>query len=278
MATYVIGDVQGCMRSLEALLGAIGFREETDRLWFVGDLVNRGPDSLAVLRYCYDRQDHIQTVLGNHDLHLLACWLGVREPRSNDTLDDVLSAPDRDELLHWLVAQPLTHAESGVLMVHAGVHPAWSLDDVLQRSAQAGALLQETHEQSRAFRVLFERDATIVKEYPDTLVRLKETVDVLTRMRMLDEHMRLDFQFAGEPKDAPMHLKPWFVFPSELAENIRVVFGHWSALGVYRSGRWVGLDSGCVWGGQLSAYCIEDNRFVQVDSELKGRVHTGREG
>jgi bis(5'-nucleosyl)-tetraphosphatase (symmetrical) len=269
MATYAIGDVQGCYATLQRLVARIKLRS-TDRLWFVGDLVNRGPASLEVLRFVRGMGDRAVAVLGNHDLHLLGLAEGVADTRPRDTLDIVLSAPDRRDLIDWLRHRPLIHVEGGHVLVHAGIPPQWTIADAVKNAAEVEAQLQGPHL----------RDALVAIEqkgpsrWDDSLnarQRLQFTVAALTRLRTCkaDGHMSLGFK--GAPSDAPPGCQPWFQVETRRSKSAVVIFGHWAALG-HNVGRYhVCLDTGCVWGHHLTAMRLEDGTIFQEPAvEVRG--------
>jgi bis(5'-nucleosyl)-tetraphosphatase (symmetrical) len=262
MARWAIGDVQGCSDELELLLETIGFAAERDRLWFVGDLVNRGPRSLAVLRLAHRLDASLVCVLGNHDLHLLAVALAGAPLRKNDTLTEILSAPDRSRLLEWLLHRPLAHYESGDLLVHAGVVPQWS-------TALTLALAQELQQALHTEPV--ELLAHMYGNRPDRwrptlrgIARLRFAINVLTRMRFCSPDGRIDLKHKGKPESVGKRWMPWFQAPDRASQDARIVFGHWSALGFYRTAGLLGLDTGCVWGGALTAYNLDDPQAEPV--------------
>jgi bis(5'-nucleosyl)-tetraphosphatase (symmetrical) len=261
MATYAIGDVQGCFDELQALLAAIGFDPARDRLWFVGDLVNRGPKSLEVLRFVRSLGERAVAVLGNHDLHLLAQHEGVERPRADDTFADVLGAPDAAELVAWLRARPLMHAEGDWAMVHAGILPGWSV-------AKALALAREVERAlvSAGYRdFLAHLYGSLPARWSDALEgwdRLRVIVNAMTRMRFCTPEGEIDLEATGT--EAPPGFRPWFELRP--AGEPVLVFGHWSSLGLRLSARHCALDSGCVWGGALTALRLEDRWVVQVPS------------
>ena len=257
MYTYVIGDIHGCYLTLQHLLEIIRYDPEEDRLWLVGDLVNRGPRSLEVLRWARDLGDGATVVLGNHDLHLLARAYGVRKRKRRDTFEDVLDAPDREELLDWLRARPLVHHEADHILVHAGVHPSWTLDELLAQAAAVQAALGADNLRD------FLRAAH--REIPDRWEAVRgtkrETVyaaRVLADMRVGTPTGRVLFSFDERPDNAPPGYHPWFAIPGRRLEGKTVLFGHWAALGLHVSEGVVALEAGCVWGGQLAAYRLED--------------------
>ena len=262
MATYAIGDVQGCMSELEALLGACDFDPRQDRLWFVGDLVNRGPASLQVLRFVSGLADRAVTVLGNHDLHLLSVAEGFAKPRKDDTLEAVLCAPDRDELLAWLRSRPLMHVEDDLVLVHAGLLPCWSV-------ARARALAGEVEAALRgpAYREFLARlYGGEPSGWDDALAgadRLRVIVNAMTRMRFCSEAGDMEFNSKAGQQSAPAGYRAWFDVPGRSSAGSTVVCGHWSALGLRMEPGLLALDTGCVWGGSLSAVRLEDRRLFQ---------------
>jgi bis(5'-nucleosyl)-tetraphosphatase (symmetrical) len=263
MATYAIGDVQGCVDPLRRLLDAFGFDRERDRLWFVGDLVNRGPDSLATLRLVKDLGESAMTVLGNHDFHLLAVAAGTANRHRSDTLDAVLAAPDREDLLTWLRQRPVLHVQGKWAMVHAGLLPQWTI-------AQAQTLACEVEAALRGERW---RDflATLYGNAPDSWSerlrgadRLRVIVNAMARMRFCTADGTIEFHTKGETAKAPPGFFPWFDAPGRAIREHTVICGHWSTLGLTLRPDLLALDSGCVWGGSLSAVRLEDRMLFQV--------------
>jgi bis(5'-nucleosyl)-tetraphosphatase (symmetrical) len=255
VSRYAIGDVQGCCDELRALLSRIGFAADRDRLWFVGDLVNRGPQSLATLRFVRALGDNAVVVLGNHDLHLLAIACGCHAARRSDTLDEILRAPDRDALLEWLATRSLAHSEAGDLLVHAGVVPQWTMETTLELAREVEFALRNDP------RHLFEH---MYGDEPDRWSpelggpdRLRFAINVLTRMRVCTNEGRINLRLKGKPPAAASGWLPWFDVESRRTRGNRIVFGHWSALGLVVRENVVGLDSGCVWGGSLTAFDLE---------------------
>jgi len=255
MAIYAIGDVQGCARTLEHLLGRLPL-EDGDRLWFAGDLVNRGPRSLEALRRVHALAGRADVVLGNHDLHLLAVAAGRRERRARDTLDDVLAAPDRDELLAWLAGRPLLVEDAGHLLVHAGLHPDWTLEEARAAARAVETALRE--EPGAVFDALAVRAPAHPCEAADARERLAAALAVLTRIRYVDPRGRLALDEKGPPERCPDHLTPWFAALGRRRIGRTVVFAHWAALGLHLQDDAIGLDTGCVWGGSLSAVRLHD--------------------
>jgi bis(5'-nucleosyl)-tetraphosphatase (symmetrical) len=252
---YAIGDIQGCDRELRALLGRLKFSADRDRLWFVGDLVNRGPGSLATLRLVRALADNAIVVLGNHDLHLLALAHGARRPRGSDTLTEVLAAPDRGPLLEWLITRPLAHAEDGDLLVHAGVVPQWTAALTLSLAAEVGeALRRDAH---GLFAHMYGNQPDRWDERLAGKERLRFVINVLTRLRLCTADGRIDTSLKGRPPASPSPLRPWFEHARRATRDVRVIFGHWSALGLVQRAGVVGLDTGCVWGGALTALDLD---------------------
>ncbi|MES2298904.1 MAG: symmetrical bis(5'-nucleosyl)-tetraphosphatase [Pseudomonadota bacterium] len=269
MKTYAIGDLQGCAQEAQRLLAAIEAAAPGARIIFVGDLINRGPDSLGALRAVAALQQasggRVEALLGNHDLHFLAVACGAQSLSRSDTLADILAAPDRESLVAWLRARPLALFEDGHLLVHAGVLPQWS-------SAQALSLAHEVEGVLRGAQwvdFLTHMYGNKPDRWDEGLVgteRLRCIVNAMTRMRLCHPDGRMDFkekESAGAPPGSG--LLPWFDLPGRRSANDKVVFGHWSALGLLLRADVVGIDSGCVWGGKLSAVCLQDHTLLQVD-------------
>ncbi|MBM3203030.1 symmetrical bis(5'-nucleosyl)-tetraphosphatase [Candidatus Woesearchaeota archaeon] len=257
MTLYAIGDVQGCLDELERLLDQLAFDPDKDRLWFTGDLVNRGPRSLETLRRVRGLGEAAITVLGNHDLHLLAVACGVRQLKARDTLMPVLQAPDRDELLDWLRTRPLAHRAGNHLMVHAGLTPQWTVDQVLERAAEAESWLRGAH-YPELFKHLYGDTPEQWSERLEGWPRLRFIVSCLTRIRYCDRQARLDFKCKRSPGQQPAHLIPWFELEDRKTRPLEIIFGHWATLGAWRGQGVTCLDSGCLWGGSLSALNLDD--------------------
>ena len=271
MATYAVGDIQGCYASFLQLLEETGFNPARDRLWLVGDLINRGPNSLEVLRWMVRHEACVTTVLGNHDLHALAVAEGFVEANRNDTLDPLLTAPDRESLLGWLRRQPLAHAEGDYLMVHAGVLPQWSAQDTVALASEVEQVLR-----GEDYRFFLSR---MYGNEPDRWLpdlrgmgRLRVITNALTRLRVCTPEGRMEFRFKGELKDIPAGVLPWFDVPARHSADVTVIFGHWSALGLQLRDNLVALDTGCLWGGQLSAMRLEDRQLFQVPCAPQDQV------
>jgi bis(5'-nucleosyl)-tetraphosphatase (symmetrical) len=255
---YAIGDVQGCRDELRALLARLKFSADRDQLWFVGDLVNRGPNSLATLRLVHGLRDNSVVVLGNHDLHLLAVAAGVRRRRRSDTLDEVLAASDRDALLGWLGSSPLAHAQGKDLMVHAGVLPQWTVKLTLSLAAEVEAALQ--HDPHTLLEQMYGNEPVRWDPRLAGMERLRFVINVLTRMRVCTADGHVDTSVKGGVPASPSPLRAWFEHPHRASGEARIIFGHWSALGLVQRAGVVGLDTGCVWGGALTALDLDSDR------------------
>ena len=263
MTRYAIGDVQGCNEELQTLLTRLRFSSDRDQIFFVGDLVNRGPESLEVLRFVHSLGENAVVVLGNHDLHLLAVAHGIRRNRKSDTLDDVLAAPDRDRLLEWLITRPLAHAQVNSegrtdLLVHAGLVPQWTPELTLELARQVQSALRD--DPARLFNHMYgDEPDRWSNDLPET-DKLRFTINVLTRLRICTADGRVNLKAKGKAPPADSPYQPWFDIANRNSRDARIIFGHWSALGfVHRNGV-VGLDSGCVWGGALTAFDLDTER------------------
>lgn len=267
MATYAVGDIQGCLQPLQCLLEQVQFQPGRDRLWLCGDLVNRGPDSLGTLRFLYDMRDSVISVLGNHDLHLLAvAWKGDRL-KNKDTLQEILDAPDRDQLLEWMRHFPLMHydAELGFAMSHAGVPPVWTLEQALALSREVETVLQGP----RLGRYLKHLYGNQPDRWDDALEgpeRWRLITNYFTRMRFCSADGRLELKCKLGPDQAPEGFAPWFHHPSPTLRATKLIFGHWASLqGQSNRKNLFALDTGCVWGGSLTMLHLEEERFFHCD-------------
>lgn len=265
MSTYAIGDIQGCYEEFATLLDRIDFRSDRDRLWLVGDLINRGPDNVSVVRRVMKMGEAAVTVLGNHDLHFLAIHRGGHSPNRSDTIEDLLAWKKVDEVSDWLRHQPMLHrdAELGYLMSHAGIPHLWSPD-------KAAGLAKEVEEVMRGsqcerfFREMYGNEPNLWRDDWEGMLRWRVITNYLTRMRLIDERGALNFSHKGTLEDAPDGLMPWFdLQPPNLATKI--VFGHWAAIDG-RTGRddIIALDTGCVWGRSLTAVRLDDGVFFST--------------
>ena len=264
MATYAIGDIQGCFASFSRLLEQCRFDSEKDRLWLVGDLVNRGPRSLETLRFVRDLGTAAVTVLGNHDLSLLLAAEGFGKRGKGDTFDDILEAPDCDELLLWLRQQPLCHVEGNYCLVHAGLLPQWTTGQARALAGEVEAALVAPDWREFMANMWGSEPAA----WRDDLTgwpRLRVIVNAMTRMRFCTPEGVMDFHAKGEVEKAPAGFLPWFQVPGRRSADSVLVTGHWSALGLKILPNLLAIDSGCLWGGALTAVRLEDRAVFQVD-------------
>jgi len=272
MATLAIGDVQGCYDQLMRLLERAGFDERRDVLWFVGDLINRGPRSAQTLRFAKRLGERQATVLGNHDLTLLSVAAGIKKPHHGDTFDEILNAPDRDELVDWLRHQKMMHAEGGNAMVHAGLLPQWSIAQALALAREVEAALQGP-DHREFLRHMYGNEPA---RWRDDLVgydRLRVVVNAMARLRLVKPDGTMEFSHKTGLAGTPAGYLPWYDVPGRASRGTRVLFGHWAALGLLQRDDVVCLDSGCVWGRALSALRLEDGRLFQCDcGEMAGQA------
>lgn len=258
MSTYVVGDIQGCLKPLKCLLREVQFDTANDVLWSVGDAVNRGPHCLKTLRFIYKMRDSLVMVLGNHDLHLLALAAGARKPNRSDTLDEILKAPDREELLSWLLLRPLIHHEHGHTMVHAGIPPQWNIKYALKRSHEVETVLRSS-QSTEFFQSMYGDEPAVWSEDLEGMERLRVITNYLTRMRYCTAEGLLDLESKGAPPNrGKQKVAAWFSHPNRKAAQDKIIFGHWAAIeGKTDSPNAIAVDTGCVWGGALSLYCLE---------------------
>jgi bis(5'-nucleosyl)-tetraphosphatase (symmetrical) len=263
MATYAIGDIQGCFHSFQSLLKKIQFNPVSDKLCLVGDLINRGAGSLEVLRWMFEHQSSIVTVLGNHDLHTLVVAEGFVSAHRSDTIQALLDAPDVEELLTWLRHQPLLHFEHDHLIVHAGLLPQWT-------ATQAQSLAGEVHRVLRAdnYREFLKHMyGNQPAQWDDALTgwdRLRVITNAMTRLRICSQTGEMEFKFKGELVNRPDGYAPWFEISGRASTDTPIIFGHWSALGLHIANNVYALDTGCLWGGNLTALRLEDKTVFQV--------------
>ncbi|PXX49538.1 MULTISPECIES: symmetrical bis(5'-nucleosyl)-tetraphosphatase [Aquitalea] len=263
MATYAIGDIQGCFGPFQQLLRQIEFNPGKDTLWLTGDLVNRGPESLQVLRWVFQQQDRVQIVLGNHDLHLLAVSEGFGKLHRSDTVDDILNAADGKVLLDWLRCQPLMIAEQGYAMVHAGLLPEWSIDKALRLAEEVEDGLSGPYYRDFLSR-LYGNKPTRWADDLKGAERLRVIVNAMTRMRFITREGEVDLAYKGELDGAPANLIPWFEAKGRRSSHTPIICGHWSALGLHVTEDILSIDSGCLWGGSLTALRLEDRQTFSL--------------
>lgn len=260
MATYIVGDIQGCYDPLRRILDRVGFDPPNDKLWAVGDLVNRGPASLDVVRFVRSLGSSFWSVLGNHDLHLLAVAFETRKPRKKDTLEQLLRASDRDEIVDWLRRLPLAFYGENTLLVHAGVPPDWSLEQTLQRSGEVEGWLRG--EQIREYLSnMYGDQPDAFREQQDAITRARTITNVLTRLRFCSPDGRLDFDSKGGLESCPRGMRPWYAHEQRVLAGTPVAFGHWAMLyGRVETNNVFALDSACVWGHELTLMRSSDRK------------------
>ena len=273
MSTYVVGDIQGCLQPLKCLLRQVGFNPKKDVLWSVGDAVNRGPKCLKTLRFLYKMRDSLVLVLGNHDLHLLAVAAGARRPSSTDTLDKILQAPDREELLNWLIHQPLIHHEHGHTLVHAGIPPQWTVKAAIGYAREVERVLQSP-DCVEFLRTMYGNEPAVWSDDLTGMARLRVITNYLTRMRYCTKQGVLDLESKGTSPspDAPnldnQKVSAWFSHPKRKTAADPILFGHWASIeGHTDSPNAIGLDTGCVWDGALSLYTLETGAWTRCKCE-----------
>ncbi|MFP1678004.1 symmetrical bis(5'-nucleosyl)-tetraphosphatase [Alloalcanivorax sp. C16-2] len=268
MSTYAIGDLQGCLAPFDALLSRIGFNPDRDRLLLAGDLVNRGPDSLGTLRRVHELRDNVQVVLGNHDLHLLAVAHGHATVKNKDTLRPILDAADRDTLLGWLQRQPLLVEAPAfnAVMTHAGLPPLWTLEQARERAAEITRVLADPASAGIFFQEMYGNEPAGWRDDLSGAARWRVITNYFTRMRFVNRQGDLDLTTKGEADQPPAGFMPWFEHPDRLERGLMVLFGHWAALKGHTGVAGVeALDTGCVWGGTLTALRLDDGARFHCD-------------
>lgn len=264
MATYVIGDIHGCFDEFQALLRRIDFQVGRDALLLTGDLINRGPKSLETLRWVRRRESAVQCVLGNHDLHLVACALGVGRGDARDTIGEILTARDGPALVSWLRTRPLLIRAEDLCLVHAGLHPDWTFDEAGERAEEAEQILRGTGAAD-----LVRRDLADGASLGEAIDRARQSIALLTRLRACREGGVPDDRFTGPLREIPGPARAWFDWPSPRDPGVTVAFGHWAALGVVLRPNLIALDSGCVWRRCLSALRLGDRALFQEPSRTR---------
>jgi bis(5'-nucleosyl)-tetraphosphatase (symmetrical) len=263
MSTYAIGDLQGCFTAFQRLIDLIRFDPAQDKLWLVGDIVNRGPDSLSLLRHIKQAGDAMIMVLGNHDLHLLMVAAGIEKAHPSDTIQPILDAPDRDELLYWLRQQKLFHAQEQYAMVHAGLLPCWTVSQAEQLAHEAESALRQDNYQE-FFSQMYGNKPNYWQDEWTGYTRLRVIINAMTRMRICTVTGKMNFAFKGDLRSIPPGYVPWFNVPQRASQKKTIICGHWSALGLHITDNLIALDTGCVWGGQLTAIRLEDRKVFQL--------------
>ena len=261
MATYAVGDIQGCLEPLQRLLEQLNFNPATDQLWSVGDTINRGPDSLGTLRFLYNLGDAFRMVLGNHDLHLLAVYNGHRAPNRKDTLNEILNAPDADQLCGWLQQQPLLYQQGDWLMSHAGVPAIWTVEQAHGYATEVQQVLQSPQAQDY-FAAMYGNEPAGWDENLQGETRWRVITNYLTRMRFCDTAGNLNLTSKGPTDTAPDGFAPWFSYPVERPASLKLLFGHWASIqGHTGQQNIIALDTGCVWGGPLRILELETGQL-----------------
>jgi len=271
MTTYAIGDIQGCYHAFKALLERIKFNPSRDHLWLVGDLINRGSGSLEVLRWCYQNQQNIKLVLGNHDLHALAVVHQLKPAHKSDTLQAIIDAPDANELVTWLRRQPLMVNDDVYVMVHAGLLPQWTVGQALAYACEVERELQSDSYQDFLSK-MYGNQSNYWHDDIAGIERLRVVTNAMTRMRICTEQGEMEFNFKGTIQDIPAGYMPWFKAPARKSKESRIICGHWSALGLYQRDNIYALDTGCLWGGQLTTMCLETREITQVNYDVRDLV------
>jgi len=268
MATYAVGDIQGCYDALQQLLDTLDFDNTRDHLWLTGDLVNRGPNSLEVLRFIKDLGDHAIIVLGNHDLHLLAVANGHLKYKKNETFHDVLNAPDRDELLDWLRHRPLAHHDGslGYTLIHAGLPPQWDLNTTMSCAREVESELRGPHYRDY-LESMYGNEPDCWSDSLSGQDRLRFITNCFTRLRFCDADGNLALEEKAAPGSQPAPFVPWFEVVDRASRNMRIIFGHWSTLGLHMGNGVVCLDTGCLWGNQLTAMRLDVGDVVGRDEK-----------
>jgi len=265
MAIYAIGDIQGCYNEFRRLLDVVAFDPAKDQLWLAGDLVNRGPHSLETLRFVRALGDSALTVLGNHDLHLIATVVSLAKSGKKDTLGPILRAHDCEELIDWLRKQRLFHTDDNFCMLHAGLPPQWDLEQTQAMAREAEEVIGGDDYQS-FFRSMYGNKPVLWRDDLSKTERLRFAVNCFTRLRYCTLDGELDFHHKGPPGTQGANLLPWFAIPERKTAHLRIIFGHWSTLGFYQGHNVFGIDTGCLWGGQLTALMLEPNpRRISID-------------
>jgi len=264
LATYAVGDIQGCYADLRAALKSINFSPTKDTLWCVGDLINRGPQSLEVMQFILDLGEHARIVLGNHELHALCLYYGAQSYRKGDTLDALLNHTEAEQIIQWLLKQPLLYQDEAfnTCMVHAGILPGWSITQAKEYAREVESALQGPHCQAW-LNAMYGNQPALWANSLEGFDRLRTITNIFTRMRYCYVNGKLELDFKGPLTDAPADLIPWFSLPNA-QYNMTVLFGHWASLGAQTSRTdIIGLDSGCVWGGKLTLVELQADGQVQ---------------
>ncbi|MCL4119696.1 UNVERIFIED_CONTAM: hypothetical protein GTU68_034055 [Idotea baltica] len=263
MSNYAVGDIQGCLEPLKKLLDKVSFDPGKDKLWSVGDVVNRGPHSLETLRFCYNLGNRFRMVLGNHDLHLIATAKGFRKPSRNDTLDKILKAPDRDELLDWLQQQPLMIEAKDHVLVHAGIPPQWSLKKAKKLANEMSDVLHCDDKSTEFFKVMYGNEPDVWEKNLSSPLRWRLITNYFTRMRFCSDKGHLELTCKNLPEKPPKGFSPWFEHENRLTKKTNIIFGHWAALaGSYCGEHLFPLDTGYIWGGPMRLMNMKTKEYT----------------
>lgn len=263
MATYAIGDIQGCFEAFQALLKKIAFDPAKDQLWLTGDIINRGPQSLETLRYVISLGNSAKVILGNHDCHALAVYNGHKRAHKLDTYQTIIDAPDAGELFDWIRTRPFFYEDKklGFSMLHAGVPPQWTLDETRQYARELEAALQGD-DYNQFLTAMYGNKPDQWDNALHGNDRLRFIINSFTRTRYCDQYGKMDFSEKLAPGSQPSHLMPWFEVPNRQTADTNILFGHWSTLGIHQKNNTYCLDSGCLWGGQLTAMRLESQQQI----------------
>ena len=271
MATYAIGDIQGCYHAFTALLARLQFDPRQDKLWLVGDLINRGSGSLEVLRWCFQHQESLKIVLGNHDLHALAVVHQVKSAHKYDTLQASMQASDSHVLFEWLRHQSLLHIENEYVMIHAGLFSQWTIEKAMCYANEVECALQGDN-YLYFLRNMYGNKPNAWNDHLMGMDRLRAITNAMTRMRICGLAGEMEFEFKGELQDIPVGYTAWFDAPARQSRETNIICGHWSALGLRQRANIFALDTGCLWGGQLTAMCLETQAITQVNHDTRDSV------
>ncbi|PWB31304.1 diadenosine tetraphosphatase [Pseudomonas sp. SDI] len=275
MTTYAVGDLQGCLQPLKCLLERVNFNPAVDRLWLVGDLVNRGPESLETLRFLYGMRDALVCVLGNHDLHLLAAWQNIERLKKSDTLREILDAPDATDLLDWLRRQKLLHYDEarGMVLVHAGIPPQWTLGKALEYAAEVEEVLRDDNRLKLYLDGMYGNEPSKWSKDLSGVTRLRVITNYFTRMRFCTSEGKLDLKGKEGVDTALPGYKPWFAHKGRRTRHVKILFGHWAALeGKCKEPEVIALDTGCVWGGAMTLYNVDSGQFQRCECSEQGNL------
>jgi len=264
MSDYIVGDVQGCVTSLKNLLTKINFSYDSDRLFFLGDVVNRGENNLETMKFILSHRDNFEMVLGNHDIHLIACHFDYKKIRKSDNFDDILDSNLREKIIEYLLNKPLALKLDQSILVHAGVPPIWSREDVLYYSDCIRSNMQSLNSQ-KFIDSIYSNKPNKFQDSLTMIEKLTYAINALTRMRFCSKHGKIDYKAKGNFNLNPKGYKAWFLHENEKLKNIDIFFGHWSTLKNFNQPKRYHLDTGCVWGNSLSAIRFEDKQIFSVD-------------